>query len=93
MIQFLDLKFDDEEKAILNEFINKYNQEISIFYSIDVDKLSGGVKNPNRIIYINGQYLLEEKDDLKNWYMGMDYNNGYYFHGYYGNLTKTLYSL
>ena len=89
---FLNTTFDDEENAILSGYINKYNQETQIFYSIKIESLSG-VSNPNRMISVGGLYLLEEKDEPREWYMG-DLNNGKYdFGGKHISLEDALYGL
>lgn len=89
---FLNTMFDDEEVAILKEFIEKNNLAISIFYSIDTNALAG-VENPNRMIFVGGLYLLEEKDEPKEWYIGQLSNGVYDFWANYGSLKDALYGL
>ena len=92
MIEYLDLNFDDEERAILNEYIEKYNQEISVLYSVDTEKISG-TETPSRMIFVGGLYLLEEKDSLKEWHMGQLLDGVYDFFGNHGDLKSALYGL
>ena len=89
MIVYLNLDFDDEEKAVLNEFIGRYKQEISILYSVNAEKIVDAY-NPNRMIFIGGYYLLEEKESPKEWHMGMIVNDKYVFFGNYGDLRSAI---
>ena len=92
MIENLNLNFNDEERAILDKYIEKYNQEISVFYSIDTEKITGA-ETPNRMIFVGGLYLLEEKGSPNEWHMGHLLNGVYDFWGNYRDLENALYGL
>ena len=92
MIKFLNTIFDDEEKTILEEYTNRYKQEISVFYSVDTAKING-TDRPSRMIFVGGLYLLEEENVPKEWHMGQLHSGVYDFWGNYGNLKDALYGL
>ncbi len=89
MITILDTGFDMDENKTLSEFVNRFNMEIAVFYSVRTESLSG-VNNPNRMISVGGLYLLEEKDEPKSWYMGQLINGVIDFWGNYGSLHDAL---
>ena len=89
MMVFLNTQFNEDEAFILMEFINHFNMEVSIVYSVDTDKLTG-VNCPNRMISVGGLFLVEEKDETQEWYMGDKNGDTYDFWGNYGNLKDAL---
>ena len=89
MIINLETRFTEDEKIILNTFVQENQIEIHILYNID-DKKLNGISNPNRIIFVGGLYLCEEKDELSSWYMGQKIKEIYDFWGNYGILQEAL---
>ena len=92
MMIFLDTKFNEEENDMLNEYIREFHQDVSVFYSVEADNLLG-VDCPTRMISVGGLFLLEEKDEPRQWYMGQKNGDSYSFWGKYGNLKDALYGL
>ena len=85
----LNTDFSADEKDTLNIFVQRYNMEIQIIYSIVPEKLNG-IEKPNRMILAGGLYLCEEKDELQTWNMGQFFNGRYDFWGNYGDLNSAL---
>ena len=89
MIGYLSTHFNEDEKRTIELFTQQYGIEISICYAVDMDRLRG-IDNPNRMIYVGGYFLCEEKDEPLSWYMGQKVKGQYDFWGNYGDLHNAL---
>ena len=100
MIVELDTHFTQEEKDILK------CGDVSIQLFIDTNILyyecrqegkccNENIVTPNRMVGIGYYYLLELKDELRTWNMGLKKQDefSYYFWGNYGNLKEAFESL
>lgn len=92
MIFLLDPEFSNKEKTILNTYAEKYNAEIQIVYSIDMDAVKG-IQEPHRMIFVGGLYLCEDTTELLIWNMGQLAQGVYSFWGKYGDLENALQGL
>lgn len=86
---FLETTLTEYEKSLLNRYLEKNSGSISLVYAIEKRKLRG-VTNPNKILFVGGLYLCEEKQDQNNWYMGQENDGLYEFWGSYGSLEEAL---
>ena len=89
MMLYLNTEFSDEETEVIAQFTQRHNAELLIVYVVDGDCVKG-VDNPNRMIYVGGLYLCEDKDEPFSWYMGEKSNGQYGFWGNYGALPDAL---
>ena len=93
MYLYLNTQFNDEETMVIHRYCDEYKIELSILYSVDTALFEESSLMPNRIIYVGGYYLLEEKNDDGKWNMGQRHNNNLSFWGKYGSLEKALHNL
>jgi len=97
MIIKLNTQFSDNEKKVLYECI-----DVSIKLCIQSEKLfytglndeNKIINNPHRMIEIGGYYLLEIKDEINEWHLGvMQKDFTYVFFGNYGSLEDAIRNL
>lgn len=89
-ILFLCTAFSRQEQDIVQAYALKCGTEISILCAVDSTRIEGDIV-PRRMLYVGVLYLLENKEEPGEWYMGDKAKDGVYaFWGNYGSLQDAL---
>ena len=90
MYQALKTHFNNDESAILHKYCALYGFDLSVLFGVNTEWFDDDRIKPNRMILVDGYYLLENEGEEGEWHMGLFHDKKFVFWGNYGSLKEAL---